>query len=50
MADRPTTIFLSAAEASGDVHAARLIGALRRRLPGARLIGVAGEHMAEAGC
>ncbi|MFW6133845.1 MAG: lipid-A-disaccharide synthase [Planctomycetota bacterium] len=44
------TIFLSAAEASGDQHAARLIEALRRRIPDARFIGVAGERMAEAGC
>ena len=46
---RPT-IFLSAAEASGDEHAARLIAALRRRLPGARFVGVAGERMAAEGC
>ena len=48
-ADRPS-IFLSAAEASGDEHAAHLIRAIRRRLPGARFAGVAGEAMAEAGC
>ena len=50
VASRPTTIFLSAAEASGDEHAARLIRALKERLPDARLIGVAGPKMAEAGC
>ncbi len=50
MPSRPTTIFLSAAEASGDEHAARLIEAIRRRLPDARFIGVAGDRMAEAGC
>jgi lipid-A-disaccharide synthase len=44
------TIFLSAAEASGDEHAARLIDALRRRLPDARFVGVAGDRMAAAGC
>ncbi|MHC4983641.1 MAG: lipid-A-disaccharide synthase [Planctomycetota bacterium] len=44
------TIFMSAAEASGDEHAARLIEALRERIPSARFIGVAGEKMAEAGC
>lgn len=48
--DRPLTIFLSAAEASGDEHAARLIAALRRKLPGARIVGVAGEKMAAEGC
>ncbi|MFB3894188.1 MAG: lipid-A-disaccharide synthase [Phycisphaerae bacterium] len=50
MSNRPVTIFLSAAEASGDEHAARLIAALRRRLPDARFVGVAGEKMAAEGC
>ncbi|MBS3734348.1 MAG: lipid-A-disaccharide synthase [Phycisphaerae bacterium] len=50
MSKRPTTIFISAAEASGDQHAARLIEAIRRRIPDARFIGVAGRQMAEAGC
>lgn len=50
MSDRPVTVFLSAAEASGDEHAARLIAALRRRLPDARFVGVAGERMAAEGC
>jgi len=45
-----TTIFISAAEASGDEHAARLIQAIRRRLPDARVVGVAGPRMAQAGC
>jgi lipid-A-disaccharide synthase len=44
------TIFLSAAEASGDEHAARLIQAIRRRLPDARFLGAAGPRMAQAGC
>jgi len=46
----PPTIFFSAAEASGDQHAALLVRALRDRLPRARLIGVGGRAMAEAGC
>jgi len=51
MSDRPTTIFISAAEASGDEHAAGLIRALRSRLgDNARFIGAAGEKMAAAGC
>ncbi len=50
MANRPVTIFLSAAEASGDEHAAGLIRALRQRLPTARFIGVAGPKMAAEGC
>lgn len=49
MAPGPT-IFLSAAETSGDEHAAHLIVALRRRLPDARFLGVAGPRMAQAGC
>ena len=44
------TIFVSAAEASGDEHAAGLIEALRRRLPEARFVGVGGARMAAAGC
>ncbi len=44
------TIFLSAGETSGDAHAARLIAALRRRVPSARFVGAAGPRMAEAGC
>jgi lipid-A-disaccharide synthase len=50
MTDRPLTIFISAAEASGDEHASRLIAAMRRLRPDARFIGVAGEKMAAAGC
>ena len=41
---------MSAAEASGDLHAGRLIEAIRRRMPSARFVGVAGPHMAAAGC
>ena len=48
--DRPLTIFLSAAEASGDTHAANLIEAIKCRLPQARFIGVGGAHMSAAGC
>ncbi|MCD4824768.1 MAG: lipid-A-disaccharide synthase [Phycisphaerae bacterium] len=49
MSERPV-IFLSAAEASGDHHAAVLISALKRRLPDARFVGAAGPEMAAAGC
>lgn len=42
---------MSAAEASGDEHAARLIHALRRRLgDDVRFVGAAGTNMAAAGC
>lgn len=50
MSDRPLTIFISAAEASGDEHASHLIAAMRRLRPDAKFIGVAGEKMAAAGC
>lgn len=46
---RPT-FFLSAAEASGDRHAAGLIRALRQRFPDARFLGAAGPDMQAAGC
>lgn len=48
--DKPLTIFISAAEASGDEHAAKLIVKLRERLGAARFVGVAGPRMAQAGC
>ncbi len=49
MMDNPT-IFLTAAEASGDAHGAGLVAALKKRLPGARCLGAGGEKMAQAGC
>lgn len=49
MSDRPT-IFITAADVSGDVHAAGLIEELRQRLPAARCVGIGGQAMAEAGC
>jgi len=49
MNDKPT-IFLTAAEASGDSHGAGLVTVLNRRLPGARLVGAGGAKMAAAGC
>ena len=44
------TIFLSAAEASGDAHAAKLIGRLRSVAPSVRFCGVGGAAMSAAGC
>lgn len=43
-------IGIVAGEASGDLLAAGLIGALRQRVPGAVFEGVAGPRMAEQGC
>lgn len=42
-------IFISAGEASGDLHGAALADALRRRWPTADLSGLAGPRMVEAG-
>lgn len=50
MPHRPPTIFISAAEDSGDEHASNLIRAIRRRRGDVRLVGVGGEKMAAAGC
>lgn len=50
MSKQAPTIFMSAAEPSGDEHAAGLIRAIRQRIPNVRLIGVGGQEMADAGC
>jgi lipid-A-disaccharide synthase len=42
-------IVLCAGELSGDMHAAHVVSALARRLPGARMRGMAGAHCASAG-
>ena len=48
--DRPLTVMLVAAEASGDDRGAGLARALKRRLgDGVRFVGVGGERMAEEG-
>jgi lipid-A-disaccharide synthase len=49
VASKPT-IFLTAAEASGDEHASHLVRALRERLGEARFVGAAGPKMQAAGC
>jgi lipid-A-disaccharide synthase len=43
------TIFLVAGEASGDLHAANLLQALRRLNPGIEAFGVGGERLRDAG-
>ncbi len=48
VADRPR-ILVTAGEASGDLYAAQLVEALRRRLPAASFFGCAGPRMRSAG-
>jgi len=50
MSRGPLRVFVSAAEASGDEHAANLIRAIRRRAEDAWIVGVGGPKMAAAGC
>ncbi len=42
-------IFISTGEPSGDLHAANLVRALRRRLPDAEFVGFGGPHLARSG-
>ena len=44
------TIFISAAEASADMHAAKLIHQLRKEPENVQCEGLGGEAMAAAGC
>jgi len=46
---RPVTILVSTGDASGDIHAAALVRALRRRLPDARFLGLGGVEMEKEG-
>jgi len=43
------SICISAGELSGDEHAARVVAALRARLPGCTFRGMGGRHLREAG-
>jgi lipid-A-disaccharide synthase len=45
----PRRIVLCAGELSGDMHAAHVVAALRRRFPDATISGMAGAHCAAAG-
>jgi lipid-A-disaccharide synthase len=49
MSDR-VTIFFSAGEPSGDLHAANLARAIRARVPEAQFVGYGGPQLAAAGC
>ena len=44
-----TTYLISAGDASGELHAAALVEALRERDPDARFVGLGGPEMAKAG-
>lgn len=46
---RPTTLLVVAGEASGDLHAARLVDAFRRRDPSIRVLAIGGEKLRAAG-
>jgi lipid-A-disaccharide synthase len=43
------TVLISVGDASGDIHAASLVRALRLRLPGARFVGLGGVEMEKEG-
>jgi len=43
------TVLISVGDASGDLHAARLVRALRQRMPGARFLGLGGVEMEKEG-
>ncbi len=47
--NRDPTIMVLAGEASGDEHAARLVGVLRARWPKSRFLGIGGERMRREG-
>src|SRR3990172_7488083 len=44
-----TTILISGGEAPGGAHPARLVAAIRERLPEARFLGIGGEALAAQG-
>lgn len=47
---KPRTLFFSAGEPSGDLHAATLIHTLQQQSPDLRCVGFGGDRMAAAGC
>ena len=46
---RRCRVLLVAGEASGDLHAADLVAALRQHLPDVEVFGIGGERLREAG-
>ena len=49
MTPRPRTLLIVAGEVSGDMHAGRLVRAVKARLPDAQFFGVGGDVMRAAG-
>ncbi len=49
ISNQPGVILIVAGEASGDEHAARLVAAIKERLPQAEFFGIGGEAMAAQG-
>jgi lipid-A-disaccharide synthase len=47
--ESPTSILVSAGEASGDLYAAQLVHELRKHWPGTRFFGCTGPHLRAAG-
>ena len=47
---KPLHVFLCAGEASGDMHAASVMRALKQQVQGVRISGVAGQAMRDEGC
>jgi lipid-A-disaccharide synthase len=50
MSKKPLKIFVSAGEASGDMHGANLVRELKRLRPDAIVYGLGGPRLAEVGC
>jgi len=46
---RPKRVLLVAGEASGDLHGADLVAALKQRIPNLEVVGVGGSHLREVG-
>ena len=49
MKNKMSTVFISAGEPSGDLHAAKLVLSLKNTSPNINLIGNGGDKMANAG-
>ncbi|HEX2644518.1 MAG TPA: lipid-A-disaccharide synthase, partial [Thermoanaerobaculia bacterium] len=49
MDSRPEELLVVAGEASGDLHGARLVEELRRRIPGLVTFGLGGDQLQAAG-